>query len=352
MSIAAKTSATISVRLVWPFIAMIKERGGDPSRVAAWLGLTPQQLDDPDTRVPQAIVARLLGGAIERSGQRDLGLIAARYVESQHFGITEYLARTRPTLRAALADMGRFMPLLGDGAGFAVERKGGRRTVKFWFNDDVVFNEAAYEFVIAIAVLRARRITGNPDLAPVEVNFMHPRPASTKRHEELFRCPVKFGAEITHWVLSESHLEVPIASAEPALGALLEQQATQMLERLPRGDDVSSRVSALLGGAASLRTLSAERIARRLGMSVRTLSRKLSDEGTSYRTLIDSAREHAARRELTQTKRSLTEIAERLGFANPQSFHRAFKRWTGTTADGFRKEAQAKLGKGRRGRGG
>jgi AraC-like DNA-binding protein len=328
--------------LIWPFIALIKERGGDTSRIATWLGLNQQQLDDPETRVPQAFVARLLTGAVERSGQRDLGLIAARYVDTQHFGITEYLARTRPTLRAALDDMGRFMPLLGDGAGFSVERKGNRRIVRFWFSSDVVFPEAAYEFVIAIAILRARRLTGKPDLAPVEVSFMHPRPESTKRHEELFRCPVHFGAEVTHWVLSERHLEVPIASAEPALGALLERQAAQMLERLPRGDDVASRVTALLGGAASLRTASADRIARRLGMSVRTLSRKLSDEGTSFRLLIDTAREHAARRELAQTKRSLTEIAERLGFANPQSFHRAFKRWTGDTANGFRQRARVR----------
>lgn len=342
MRASPKIPPTTSVRLVWPFLALSKKHGYDVSGIAERLGLTAVQLDDPDTRVPQAAVARLLNAAIELSGERDIGLLAARFVDSRHFGITEYLARTRPTLGAVLADTKRFLPLLGDGVGFTLARRGRRAVVRFWLSPELSMHEAAYEFAIAIAVLRARRLTGKADLAPIEVSFTHSRPKSTRRHEKLFLCPVRFGAEATEIVLSERAMQVPLASAEPALGALLERQAAQMLEHLPRGEDLGSRVEALLSGAISLRAASAERAARRLGMSVRTLTRRLADEGTSYRALIDEARAQAAQRELTQTDRTLAEIADRLGFATPQSFHRAFKRWTGTTADAVRKAARAR----------
>jgi AraC-like DNA-binding protein len=345
MRAPSKIAPTTSVRLVWPFLALSRKHGYDVSGIADRLGLTAAQLDDPDTRVPQAAVARLLHEAIELSGERDIGLLAARFVDSQHFGITEYLARTRPTLGAVLADTERFLPLLGDGAGFTVERRGRRAVVRFWLSPELSTHEAAYEFAIAIAVLRARRLTGKADLAPIEISFMHARPESTRRHEKLFLCSLRFGAEATEIVMSERAMQVPLASAEPALGALLERQATQMLEHLPRGDDLASRVEALLGGAISLRTASAERAARRLGMSVRTLTRRLAEEGTSYRALIDQARAKAAQHELTQTDRTLTEIADRLGFATSQSFHRAFKRWTGTTADAVRKGARSRTRK-------
>jgi AraC-like DNA-binding protein len=131
-----------------------------------------------------------------------------------------------------------------------------------------------------------------------------------------------------------------LSGAEPALGDLLARQANAMLESLPRNDGVSSSVRNLLGGGVDLRSASAAQVARRLGMSVRTLARKLEEDGTSYRDLIDDVRKQTALRELTHGTLPIVAIADRLGFASSQSFHRAFKRWTGTTADRVRKNAR------------
>jgi AraC-like DNA-binding protein len=338
MSAAVKTPATTSVRLVWPFLALAERSGRDVrALVAARFGLSVAQLLDPDTRVPQSILAALLDEAIEHSGERDIGLIAARHVDGAHLGIGEYVARTRATLGDAVQDTGRYLPLLGDGAGHAVERRGKRAIVRIWFSPELQIHEAAYEFAMAIGVLRARRITGIADLAPISVHFMHLRPASTERHQKLFRCPVHFGAEITHLVMATRFLETKMAFAEPALAALLERQADELLARLPRGHDVTSRVLTMLGGTTDLRSAGAERAAQQLGMSVRTLARRLDDEGTSYRALFDEVRKQTALRELAHGARSIAEIADRLGFASSQSFHRAFRRWTGTTADRVRR---------------
>jgi AraC-like DNA-binding protein len=97
-------------------------------------------------------------------------------------------------------------------------------------------------------------------------------------------------------------------------------------------------VRRLLAARTELRGATAEQVAARLGQSVRTLARRLEAEGTSYRELLDRMRQQAAEHALAHDDRPIADIADRLGFASPQSFNRAFKRWTGTTAAAYRRE--------------
>jgi AraC-like DNA-binding protein len=331
-----------SIRLLWPFLALARKHGyGDAGDfVRKELGLSAAELDDPHTRVPVAKLARLLDLAIEAGQQRDLGLLAARLVDASHWGIGEYVARSRSTLKDALTIGARYLPLLGDGAHYRFESQGKLVVVSFWLDPAVRFHEAAYEFLVAIAVLRARRMTRNPELAPLEVRFTHARPADVARHERLFRCPVRFSAPVTQVVMSAKFLERPLAGAEPLLSQLLEQQADAMLDRLAPSKTMHARVRELLAGERDLRNAGAERSAKKLGLSVRTLARKLAEEGTSYRALFDDVREQVALRELTRTERSIAEIADALGFASPQGFQRAFRRWTRTSAARYRANAR------------
>lgn len=337
-----EASGTTSVRLLWPFLELARKGGYDVGRVPKLLGLTDAQLRDPETRVSQRALADLLARAIELSGNRDLGLQAARLVDGAHVGILEYVTRARPSLLSALERNGRYMRLLGDMAQLSFEVQGKTAVWRVRFDPELVIHEAAYEFIVALAVLRTRTLTGIADLAPLEVCFMHPRPADTRRHQKLFRCKVRFGMPETQVVMSTKFLRRPMASAEPHLERLLEQQADAMLARLPRSSSPAARARHVLRAEHELREASAERVARRLGMSVRTLSRKLAAERTSYRALLDETRMHAAVRDLTQTARPIADIAYRLGFASSQSFHRAFRRWTGNTAAVVRERARKK----------
>ena len=336
MSAAHRFTDTTSIRMVWPFLVPATRHGRDLSAVAARFGLTRAQLENRETRVPTRLIAEILREAIECSGERDLGLLAARWVDATHFGVCEYLPRARATLRAAIEDTNRYMPLMVGGFGHALERHGAHVIARMWFSPDLEMHEAAYEFAVAAGVLRARRIARDETLAPVEIHFMHARPPSTERHEALFRCPIHFGCESTQVVMRADSLELQMPAAEPALAELLVQQAETMLENLPRGD-LRSRVLALLGGEVALREASVKHVARRVGVSVRNLSRRLADEGTTYRELVDRVRKQAALSDLSRGTKSITEIADALGFSSSQSFHRAFRRWTGTTADRHRR---------------
>jgi len=139
---------------------------------------------------------------------------------------------------------------------------------------------------------------------------------------------VRFGAPATRLLVPTEHLELPLPRADAALRELLERQAHAMLDHLPSAASHAAQVQALANGA--FQESSADRIARMLGMSERTLHRKLAAENTSYRDVIEQTRKRAAFRYLALGQ-PLEKIAHSLGYASAQSFQRAFRRWTGTT---------------------
>jgi len=337
-----------SIRLLWPFIALAHKHGyGDAAEhTRRALGLSKAELDDPHTRVPVAALSKLLDQAIAASRQRDVGLLAARLVDASHFGIGEYVARSRPTLKDALVAGLRYLPLLGDAAHHRLELAGKLARVSIWLDPTVALHEAAYEFLLAMFILRARRTTGRSELAPLEVHFTHAQPADISRHQRVFRCPLRFSMPITQVVMSRKVLEQPMANAEPNLSRLLEQQAEALLDQVVREKDLPARVRELISAERDLRRASAERIAERLGMSSRTLARKLADAGSGYRELLDDVRKHIALRELTRSERSIAELASALGFASSQGFHRAFRRWTRSSAARYRKRMRKTRGRG------
>lgn len=332
---------TTTVRLVWPFLELARKQGHDVSTVAERLGVSARELEDPETRVSQQLVAKLLQGAVDYIG-RDLGLMAAEHADSRNFGIGEYVARTRPTLRSAVECYDRYLPLLGDSAGVSTREVDDHIVMRLWFSPALVIHEAAYEFALAIGVLRARRVTGNNDLTPRSVHFMHARPANIERHQRLFRCPVYFGSEMTQVVVPKAALELKLPGREPVLGELLVQHAEAMLDRLACRDDICSRVESVIAANMRLSEVTVERVAKRLGMSARTLARRLDAEGTSFRELFDQIRNQVAQRELLHGSRTLAAVSEGLGFSNVQAFHRAFKRWTGETPASFRTAVRAR----------
>ena len=332
---------TGSVRLVWPFLEVVPNDSSATDRVCTRLGVSEAQLRDPETRISLSLAVDLLDDAIGRSGERDLGLRAAVAFDTAYSGIDEYLARTRPTLRSVFEHKGRYLPLLVDGARYSFEVRDDRSYSILRLPPILELHPALYEFALAVSVLRARRMTGDPNLAPLEVHFRHEAPPNLANHEALFRCPLRFGAPEAQLVLSTALLDRHMPQADAGLHELLEQKASAMLARLSKINGYADQVLVLAD--SELRTISADHIAGRLGVSERTLHRRLAAEGTSYRELIERARKSAALRFLDQP-RSLEEVADLLGYASTQSFQRAFRRWTGTSPGSYQRQRNRRTG--------
>lgn len=170
------------------------------------------------------------------------------------------------------------------------------------------------------------------------MELAYPAPAYADRYRELFACPVRFGLVRNRFLVARHWLEAPIATHSAAMSAqlrtLLEQRARA--KEFPPHPAAAVEQALLRPGNA---TLSIEQVARALELSVRTLRRRLSEDGTSFRTISERIRAEAAQRLLREEGMTVAATSEQLGFSDARAFRRAFKRWLGQVPGEIRRMA-------------
>jgi AraC-like DNA-binding protein len=193
------------------------------------------------------------------------------------------------------------------------------------------------EFALAAALKLARDSTGH-QIIPQQVSFAHPAPPDASEHRRFFRGPVRFGAGSTAMILSASDAARPMLGADEALSSVVRRRLEKALvERdLRDAGPFSGRVRRLMVEQLGGTTLTPSTVARALAVSGRTLSRRLADEGTSFRGILDDVRREFACALLQDRSLSVGDIAFFLQYSEPAAFHRAFRRWTGQAPGDFR----------------
>jgi AraC-like DNA-binding protein len=180
------------------------------------------------------------------------------------------------------------------------------------------------------SVEMGRRGTQKPSLRPLRLELS--RSAEHREmYETAFSCPVKFKAKRDAIIFRSSDLDLPFvgynAELLEMLTPLLDQQLAQHKKKQSCTEQVKWVLKRLLGGPRP----EISEVAKELGMSSRTLQRRITDEGSSYRQLLNDARQELARFYLKEPSLSVSEIAYLLSYENPSSFFRAFHEWEGTT---------------------
>ena len=161
------------------------------------------------------------------------------------------------------------------------------------------------------------------------MRYTHRSPES-ERHRAFFDAPVVFGARRTEMIFDEDVLDLPLATADANLAAILVPTAEEKRARRSKAPPFTEQVSRALRAALSNDDAQLDAVAKRMGMTGRSLQRRLKDEDTSFQELRESTRRALANHYLGEDL-ALSEIAFLLGFSEPSAFFRAFKRWTGKT---------------------
>lgn len=168
--------------------------------------------------------------------------------------------------------------------------------------------------------------------------FAYPPPAHAAEYELLFDCPVRFGEPYTGTGFPAQWLAAPLVRDEAELDAMLRRAPADLLGRPEYGTTVAEQVRRALArdlrGGPRLPALG--EVAARLAVSPATLRRRLGREGTSFQELKDHVRRDAAIAGLAESDEPIAGLATRLGFSEDTAFHRAFRRWTGTTPGAYR----------------
>jgi AraC-like DNA-binding protein len=291
---------------------------------------------DPDERIPVTTVHRLLEAAAELTRDPDLGLKAARRTSLGDGGALDYLLSTSPTVKDAVEVAGRYMRLVNDTLAIRLELDEGDALVRL--DNTVMLPRAAADFQMGSIFWNHARHWLRNVVTEVVVSFAHAAPLERAEYDRTFGpAEVRFGAPFSGFLLRRSHLAVPLELADPKLHDVIAKHAQQLMSELPGAESVTERARAVAARELAHGNPNAMHVATELGMSVRTLGRKLADEGTTFKDVLDDLRKSIALQYVAGRDLPLSDVALLLGFSETTVFHRAFRRWTGQTPLEYRR---------------
>lgn len=288
-----------------------------------------------ETGLGIAEVERFLAVAWRRLDDPAFGLRAGCMLRPERYGISGLTALASPTFGAALHRKARYNRLVW-GDSYRIREGASDFTVVTEAPDESKpWSYSRIDMEFASLVTFGRRFAW-PEMAPLGVALRRPEPAFSALYEEVFRCPVTFSQAANGLTFSQQDAQRPLVSADARAAEWLEFGARSALERM---DDsgITPRVRAQLQRMLQGDEPALAAVASQLCMSERTLQRRLSAEGQTFRRVLDETRRDVAQRSLAAGKRNVTELAYLLGFEDSNSFYRSFRRWTGTTPESWRK---------------
>jgi AraC-like DNA-binding protein len=293
--------------------------------------LTLPQIDDSSVPLPVRDQIRLLNLVAEALDDEQLGFHVALDSEMRELGLLYYVITSSATLGEALRRGARYSSLVnegviqrcvvGEGFGMSLEYVGVSRR----------FDRHQAEAWMTLIVRIIRQLSGQR-VTPVGVSFVHSRKSVPTELAAFFGCELEFGAAVDELTLARSLAEAPVVSADAYLNQLLVRYSEEALaHRRPARGSFATAVENAIVPLLPHAEVRAGDVARRLGISQRTLARRLNAEGQSFSTLQDRLKLDLAKRYLADEELSISHIAWLLGYQEASAFSKAFKRWTGKT---------------------
>lgn len=335
---------TVSAGLVAGLIDYAVSRNADADALTAGLQITTGELEDPDGRLPFIRYVELMRRAQKLTDDPALALHWAEDVGMAEVSIVGLIMNASATMGEAFVQLQRYGRLamevdgLSDGPNFELAQRDGKLFMAHRYPDANAFPELIENAFVRL-LCGPRRFLSEPHI--LAAHFTFPAPSYRREYERIFQTPVYFDAE---WNAMELHPEIAgweIAQDSRYVFNLLTDRAETLIRELDAKKSVRGRLEEKLLSVIHQGEIGADAMAASMEMSRQTLFRKLKDEGTSFSGVLDDLRQRLAIQYLKGKKASVNETAYLIGFSDPASFSRAFKRWTGRTPGEFRKNMSA-----------
>jgi len=328
----------LTVRAIRPVIAGLEALGHSVDSLLAEAGIPASILADLDGYLPAGSSRKLWERAVAIAKDDCLGIHVAMAAPVNAFDVHAYAMLSSPTLSGALYRVCRYQRLINEGTELTLEDDGGDGVLRHGLLGGGAVSRQPAEF-LAVTWLRLGRMVTGTAWSPVQMFFAHDRPADTRPHEEIFGVRPNFGSGFTAMRIPAATLALTNPRADATLAALLDRYTSTLLDKRPTLTTVSGRVRSWLVESHGSGPPLARDAARALAMSERTLHRRLADEQTTFRELLDRFRHEKAVELLTTRRHGIAEVAFLLGYSEMTAFYRAFKRWTGRSPAELRERA-------------
>jgi AraC-like DNA-binding protein len=330
----------LSVGFIQPLSETLQQRGIDPGPLLTRYGLDPVRLAEPGARLSIPRYMHLGHAAIELTGDPALGLHMGHISRLGQAGLAGVTAAQAPTVGEAARTLLRFEPLYAAnyrGHSSFHEDSGGAWLRFYSISPYNAYNRFVVDSLLAGWLAQMSSLAGVALLAErVEIEFE--APAYAAHYQALSSNQVQFGAPTNQLRLSRANLALRNPAHCPSTWQHLLQLCEAELEQRTRIRSLGERIAHLLGPLLNGgREPDLEEVARHLQLPTWTLRRKLTEEGTQFRAILNDTRRDLAMTYIRDTELAFGEIAYLLGFASAEAFQRAFKRWNGITPGEFRR---------------
>jgi AraC-like DNA-binding protein len=317
------------------------EKGADVDILLRKAGLSRGQIDDPAAHLEVRRQIRFLNLVAESLGDDLLGFHLSQNFDPRTIGLLYYVLASSDTLNEAIRRVARYNSIVNEGVRLTRREGKGIDLAIEYVGISRHLDRHQIEFWMA-GIMRICRQLTNRHLTADRVTFVHRR-SVTSELRSFYGCKLKFGADADQATFPLSVRNIPVVSADPYLNKLLikyceEALAHRETTRSSFGTSVENAIAVLLPhGRAQI-----SQVARKLGMSQRTLRRRLASEGLTFTGVLNSLRSDLAKRHLGDRSLSISKIAWLLGYSDVSAFSTAHKRRTGMTPQASRRHLHAK----------
>ncbi|WP_090726924.1 AraC family transcriptional regulator ligand-binding domain-containing protein [Neptunomonas qingdaonensis] len=327
---------TASAKLLEPVFQLAQHYRMEPAMVLSCAQLSSEEFAKPGARFPAAYFSHVLQALVHASNNPRIALNLGEATQPRLLGSIGFIMSTAPTLDKAYQTLVDYFPLLFEGAVLQMEQTVEGTLLTIEMNQPDL---QTIEYFLACLVNWPRWLTGQQ----VPVSFVHltfPEPEDIQPYQRFFAAEVEFDAPSNQILLHSQYLTHSCLDANAEMHQLHREFADSLLSKSNQQSALVAQTRHLIRqqlneGGGSVRR---DQVAASVGLSLRTLQRKLGALGTSFQDIYDLTRREVSLQHIQRGQLSFGEIAFQLGFSNQSAFQKAFKRWMGVPPSTYRQQ--------------
>jgi AraC-like DNA-binding protein len=292
-------------------------------------GLCVDQIDQPNARIGVAGQIRFLELAAKALKDPLLGFRLARDGDLRQMGLLYYAAASSQTLGEALDRVQRYSSIVNSGVVLQCIEAGNFTIAVRYVGVARHYDRQQMEFLVTVVIRVCRALTDRR-LVPAAIRLVHRCPAESSELVKFLSCPIEFGADVDEIVFHREARQLRLVGADPYLNEILFHYCDQALaQRRSNASSLRICVENAITPLLPHGKVRLDDVAQKLGMSSRTLARRLTGEGLNFGEILDQLRSDLAKRYLGESNLSISQIAWLVGYQGVSAFSHGCKRWTG-----------------------
>ena len=329
-----------SARFIAYIIQFASQRGVEIASLLDLTGKNMEELTETSLFFDTTIYNTIFEKAIKESGDKLFGLHLGEYLSLSAAGLIVQIAQSSRTVLEALQYLAEFSNLGLQALPFHVKELATEWELSLvpntqWQKTNPLIVQQTTDIMVVFAIREFHTLTRQRHY-PNRINFSFASPTNIGEYKRILNCPLHFGQAKTAIYVAKEHVEERVITSDYKLLQILVQHAREKLVALKVEFGFVTVVKQSILHLVRPQFPTIEQVAANLNLSVRTLQRRLTAEGVTYKLLLDELKQQLALDYLKNKELSIREIAYLLDYAEPSSFIRSFKRWTGKTPKAYK----------------